>query len=333
MRKIFTLLLALLPTFVLLARQDNQSTIDTVINCGTITFDDLRSTPIQLTIHDMRSLASLDPHNFDISVKVENDFLYEKPELSLNGNTIILDIHPKGEWCECLFPTNLNVNICSSQKTGTYDTTGTNYKPIISHLRFKVVKTRAWLPRCFWVIASIIGLVLLILYLRAMLKKRRFKKYASISPIYYDQYGEKVDDGANQPLREKGFAAWFSRWFLPGDEKCTLNFFKPQVDAIPFTAAESSEVILLPKAYIDPNTMEISGYDPTQDPHPEEPLKVADKSTITFRNSVGNATGYLSFNAYEKNDGRGYTVFLSLLLAAAILAVIGLLYLMIRSFM
>ena len=186
---------------------------------------------------------------------------------------------------------------------------------------------------CFWVIASIIGLILLILYIRAMLKKRRFKKYASITPIYYDKYGEEVDDGASQTLRKKGFSAWFSRWFLPGDEKCTLSFYKPNVDAISFSAAESSEVILLPKSYFNPDTMEINGYDPSQDLHPEEPLKVGNKSTINLRNSVGNATGYLRFNAYEEKDGGGYKVFISLLLAAAILAVIGLLYLMIKSFM
>ena len=212
MRKIVLILLALLPTFSLFSQRDNQQVVKRpVADWGTISFEDLKNNPLWGTMQDMESLTILDPNNFDISVEVENDFLYEKPKLRIDGNKIILDIHPKGEWCECLFPTNLNINICSTQKPGAYDAEGKNYEKTIHPIHIKVVKNRAWLPRCFWVIISIIGLILLILYIRAMLRKRRFKKYATITPIYYDRYGQEVDDGAGQKLRKKGFTAWFAR--------------------------------------------------------------------------------------------------------------------------
>ena len=96
-------------------------TVDSVSDWGTISFEALKKTPLGGVMHDRESLATLDPNNFDLEVEVENDFLYEKPKLHIVGDTIILDIHPRGDWCECLFPTNLNIQIVSTQKEGAYD--------------------------------------------------------------------------------------------------------------------------------------------------------------------------------------------------------------------
>lgn len=331
-KQLFFLLLLLLAYRVPAQDSNRRITERPVAEWGTMTFEELKRDPIWGTMQDAQSLATLDPNNFDISVEVENDFLYEKPRLHIEGNKIILDVHPKGQWCECLFPKNLYIKICSTQKEGAYDEEGKHYETTVHPIHIVVVKSRTWFPRCLWVIVSMIGLLLLFFYLRSISKKRRFKKNAMITPIYYNRYGEEVDDGSGQRLRKAGFAAWFVRWFVPVDEKNTLSFENPEA-CIPFAAAESSEVVEIPKASIDPDTMEVDGYDPSNDLHPTDPVKLANNSVIKIASSNGVRQGFLRYTSNREKDGAGYRVFLTVLMIASLVAFVGLVYLMIRSFM
>ena len=334
MKRYWVLSLILVAVLRLAAQQDNRTVVEKpVIDWGTIPFEQLKNEPIWGTIKDENTLVNLDLNNFDITVEVENDFLYDRPRLHIDGEKFILDIHPRGDWCECLFPKNLNIRICSTQKEGAYDAEGLHYQTTVHPIHITVAKNRAWVPRCLWVMITIVGLLLLFIYLRAMSRKHRFKRNASITPVYYDRYGIEVDDGAGQRLRKRGFVAWFARWFIPVDERNTLSFDNPEVTSMPFVASESSEVVTIPKGSLDPETMEVDGYDPENDMHPEQPVKLANNSVVNIYNYARVNQGYLRFSSNNERDGGGYRVFLTVLMLASLAVIIGLIYMMIKSFM
>lgn len=326
------ILIAVLRCFA--AREDEPQIVEKpVSDWGTMSFETLKTEPIGGTMIDEQSLATLDPNNFDLTVEVENDFLYDRPRVRIEGNMILLDIHPRGEWCECFFPKNLNIRICATQKEGAYDAEGKHYLKTVYPIHITVVKTRMWMPRCLWVLISIIGLILLFVYLRSISKKRRFKKNAVITPVYLDRYGIEVDDGAGQRLRKEGFVAWFARWFLPFDEKNTLSFESPEVSSLTFSASESSEMVEISKGSIDPETMDVDGYDPDNDMHPDQPIKLANNSAINIYDYNKVKQGFLRFSANNERDGGGFKVFLTVLMFASLAAIIFMIYLMIKSFM
>ena len=334
MKKYLVLSLMLVLSLRFAAQEADRTVIEKpVVDWGTMTFEELKTEPIRGYMKDEQSLAELDPNNFDLEVKVENDFLYDRPRVHIEGNQILIDIHPRGEWCECFFPKNLNIGICATQKEGAYNAEGKHYLTTIHRIHISVVKSRVWLPRCLWVLVSIIGLLLLFLYLRAMSKKRRFKKNACITPVYYDRYGIEVDDGAGQRLRKEGFIAWFARWFVPVDEKKTLSFESPEVSSITFTASESSEMVTIPKGSVDPETMEVDGYDPDTDMHPSEPIRLANNSMINIYDYNKVKQGFLRFSSNNERDGGGYRVFITVLMFASLAAIVFMLYLMIKSVM
>jgi hypothetical protein len=329
----FLLLLLLLPVFSTMAKTNEQNVIERpASNWGTVTFEELKREPLWGTMKDEESLDILDPNNFDITVEIENSFLYDNPGLHVEGNRIVLDIHPKGEWCECLFPKTLKINICSTQKAGAYDAEGKNYAKLVQPIYVTVVKNRAWFPRCFWVIASIIGLLLLFFYLRALSKKCRFKKNASVSPFYLSRYGAEIDDGGSQLLRKNEFSAWLARWFWPGAEQNTLTFNQPNVRSITFIASESSEVVYIPKSDFDPELMKIDEYDPQTETDQKKPIRLANNGNIIIYKSRGIKEGRLCFTANNERDGGGFRLFLIVLMIASLVVVAGLIYLGIRSF-
>ena len=335
MKKHLVLLMILVMTLRCFAVREEEPQIieKPVADWGTMSFEALKTQPIGGTMVDEQSLATLDPNNFDLTVEVENDFLYDRPRVHIEGNHILLDIHPRGEWCECFFPKNLNIRICATQKEGAYQAEGKHYLKTVYPVHITVVKTRAWMPRCLWVLFAIVGLLLLFVYLRAMSRKRRFKKNAVITPVYYDRYGSEVDDGAGQRLRKEGFGAWFARWFIPVDEKKTLSFESPEVNSITFKASESSEIVEIAKGNIDPETMEVDGYDPDNDMHPDQPIKLANNSMINVFSYGKVRQGYLRFSSNNERDGGGYKVFLTVLMFASLAAILFMIYLMIKSFM
>ena len=176
-----------------------------------------------------------------------------------------------------------------------------------------------------------IALLLLFFYLRALQRKRRFKKNALIKPVYYDYYDNQIEAG-NSYLRKDGFGAWFARWFLPGNERNTLSFDKPTT-SLRFVASDSYDVVNIPKeGNIDPTTIRISGYDPKRDQQPKEPVKLGNQGKIHVKKDDGNDDGYLIFNSGNANDGTIYRVVIGILTATTVIAFLFLLYLFIRSF-
>ena len=301
-------------------------------NLGTITFDQLKNETITFSIRDSATNETLNPELFDISFEIENSFLYEKPKMHIENDTlIVLELRPKGDWCECLFPESLDIKMISTPKEGAFEEYGKNYHKTVFPLHVDIIKQRSWLSRCLWVIITMIALLLLFFYLRALQRKRRFKKNALIKPVYYDYYDNQIEAG-NSYLRKDGFGAWFARWFLPGNERNTLSFDKPTT-SLRFVASDSYDVVNIPKeGNIDPTTIRISGYDPKRDQQPKEPVKLGNQGKIHVKKDDGNDDGYLIFNSGNANDGTIYRVVIGILTAATVIAFLFLLYLFIRSF-
>ena len=301
-----------------------------VLNIGSFTFEELTDGPIKFTLNDVASNELLDPTLFDLSVEVENGFFFEKPSLSIEeGSVIVIDVRPKGKWCECLLPETLNLELLASPKSAAYDEYGKNYKKNVQPIHVDLVKNRSFWSRCKWVPIVFAALLLFVIYLLALLRKRRFKKNAQVTPIYYNRHGDEVDDGAGLRLRNRGIAAWFARWFLPGREKRRLTFNDPEC-SVTFWASESPEIVDIPKDSIVP-TMIFDNYDPDSDFNPSEPVKLGPGGQIQINDAVGRRKGYLVFTPNSEQDGTFYRIILVVLIVLSILAMAGLLYFMILS--
>lgn len=311
------------------------------VDFGTMSFSQLKDDAIKGIIQDAESRELLDPKKFDIDIEIEDDFMYEKPSLRIEGNTILIDVKPKGDWCECLFPTDLNMKISSTPKSGAFG--DKNYVKAVTPVHLKIEKDRPWLSRCFWVIVTLVALLLFIIYLRMLLKKNRFHKYARVKNLYYVEDEPKEIEKNGHPLRRKGLAAWFSRWLNPfGDEKNTVSFIRPRTRAITFTASPSKMRILMAPANFDANTMVIPNYTPKinskkgqRSIKDEEPIGISSGTSIEIKNvQAGETTrlGHLKFIVQGKDDEGGYRFFIGLLLFLAVIAFIVLLGLLVKSF-
>ena len=301
------------------------------VDFGSMTFSQLKDGPIRGTLHDDETQEILDPEKFDISVELEDDFLYDEPRLSIDGNTLVIDVHPRGEWCECLFPTDLNLTVVSTPKNGAFDSDDKNYVQTRTPIHVEIVKDRPWLSRCLWVVILLLLLLLLLFYLRLLMKKRRFKKNAMLTPRYLSYYGDLIEDQGGSRLRREGFAPWFQRWFLPGDERTTVSFDKPAITGLTVIASESKEVVRIPKSCCDWTTMSLPGYDPETDISKEKTVKLNNMNAIEISYPDGRREGEVLFTSGKENDGAGYRIFLGLLMAADALAALALAWLMLRS--
>ena len=168
-------------------------------------------------------------------------------------------------------------------------------------------------------------------YLRLLMKKRRFKKNAMLTPKYYSYYGDLIDDQGGRKLRKDGFGAWVARWFIPGDERITLSVDKPAVDNLTILASESRDVVRLLKSSCDWETMELAGYDPETDMGKSKTVNMGDMDIIEVSLHNGAKEGELVFSSGSEDDGAGYRIFLGLLMGASMLAFLALAAMMLRS--
>lgn len=297
------------------------------IHAGGVDLADLKrgDTPVDVVFSDKEGYR--DVNLDDYNVEVENESLFVE-EVTVGKKDNILQLTPKlrGDWCDCFLPDSLSFRVTllpKDPKSGA--------KPIEMPVVIGVERHSSWMSRCSWVLMAIGALLILFLYLRSIFRKRRFKKHAMVTPVYYDRYGEEVDDGSGQRLRKTGLAAWFARWFLPGTEKRTLSFESPEAGSLKFIASESVEMVEMPKACIDRETMEVDGYDPDTDREPSRPIKLGANAKINVIKSNGTKDGYLYFTPGRARDGGGYRLFLGILMFVDIAAIIVLILLMIRG--
>ena len=301
------------------------------VDFGKIAFDRLINEPLTGTLQDAETRKTLDPSKFDLTVKVERGYLYDEPKVSLQGNTIVLDVHPKGAFCECLFPTDLNIEVISTPKQGAFQAGEKQYKQNIHPIHVTVEKSRPWAVRCFWVLMTMTALLIFMIYLRALLRKRRFKKNAMMTPRYYTYFGDLIEDQGGTRLRQEGFGAWLARWFSPIDERVTLNFDRPMVSGMTLVAAESKNVVNLLKSCCNFETMDIGGYDPERDTSKSKFIKIGERGSMEFTALNGTKDGELVFSSGSEDDGGGFRIFLGLLMAVSLLVIVALLILMLTS--
>ena len=310
------------------------------VDFGAISFEQLQKGSIKGVIKDSESLETLDPNKFDLSVEMSDGFLYEDPAVSIQGDTIAIDVRPRGDWCECLFPNDLNLTVVSTPKPGAFVAADKSYVRAEHPIHLQIQKGRPWMARCFWAIMTLIALLLLCFYLRALLKKNRFHKRARLKNLYYVDDEPKEIEKSGHPLRRPGFSAWCDRWLNPfGDEKRTVSFIRPRTKAITFMASPSKMRILMSGASFDASSMVVPNYTPKdkgkKDTKNNEPIIISSGTSIEIkRTQAGETTrlGHLRFIVQGKDDEGGYRFFVGLLLFLAVVGIIALTVLLIRSF-
>ena len=284
---------------------------------------------LRFTLTDASTRKLLDPNKFDLSVTLENGFLFEKPKVTVRGDTIIIYIDTKGDFCECLLPKDLKVKIVAVPKDGAVFENGKTYSRAV-HPFYATLERSKWFVRCQWILYLIGCLFLFILYLRLMLRKNRFKKNAMINPFAWSKTKEEYNPMGGYRLRKKGFAAWLSRWFLPFDEKRSI-FMNAPLANFTFIATESRSRIKFSKSDFNQDTMIVTGYDPTHANKKDTYIKLSDNGVIELQKEDGNKDGKLQFVAGKKNDEGGYKFLLLLLMLAAIASIGLLMFLMIKA--
>lgn len=256
--------------------------------------------------------------NYDVTIDYDNLFI-ERVEFEKKDDKLIVTPVVYGDWCECFVPDTLTFRVRMIPNNGDV-----HAEPYEVPIKIGVLHQTVWIGRCLWALIVMGVLLVLFFYLRALLRKRRFKKNATIIPVYYNRYKEEVDDGSGQRLRKSGFKAWFARWFLPGIEKRALFFESPAVGMLKFRASETGEVVEVPKEAIDFVTLEVDGYDPASDNAPSRPIRLGINGRIYVNKADGSRDGYLYYTPGNERDGTGFRLFLSVLMIADIVAVMAL---------
>lgn len=308
-----------------------------VMDFGSISYEFIKHNPLGFYLHDIKSKETLDPNKFDIEVEVDDSYLYQEPTIRFNGDTILLDIRPKSDLCECLFPKEVNFTIISTPKQGAFQNKGINYSRTEQPGRVTIVKDRPWFLRCLWVLITLAALILFILYLRALLKKNRFHKNARLKNSYVVEDSPKEQQKNGKPLRKPGFGPWLNRWLNPiGHEKTTINFTRPKTPVMTFTASPSKNKVLLSASSFDPDKMTIPLYNPRLRDQKKnaEPIPITAGTSIEIKKTQGGETtrlGHLMYVVEGKDDEGGYRFFIVLLMVLSILAFITLALILIRS--
>ena len=300
---------------------------------GTMTFDQLKNGEIRGTFHDIQTLEILDPNKFDVTVEIDDDLMYETPRVRVEGNELVIEAHPLGDWCECLFPKELDILVVSRQKEDAFQDEGKRYDVLEQPIHLTIEKTRAFIPRCMWVIITLAILLVMLVYIRAIIKKHRFKKNARITSVYYNYYGSPVQGTGGRYLRKEGFLAWMARWFSPIDEKVTLSWSKPTVSAFTLMASDSKEIVNIHKKSFPAKTMNLPGYDPEIEDSDEKYIQWGDGETINVSQRDGGKDGDLTFVAGEEDDGAGFRIFMGILFVLCLVAFVSLAWMLLRTFL
>lgn len=309
-----------------------------VMEFDPMTIEALRNDPMRFYLHNIGETDALDPTKFDITVEVADSFLYDDPSISFQGDTVALNIRPKGQWCDCFFPDEINFTIVSTPKEGAFEAEGLNYSRMVKPGRVPVIKDEPWLSRCLWVLITMAGLLLFILYLRALLKKNRFHKNARMLNSYYEDGSPKEIQKPGRPLRAPGLAAWLDRWLNPfGDEKNTISFHRPKTKNLTFIASPSKNKVLLKENCFDPKLMIVPNYVPKPKVKKEktgEPIPFNSGTSIEIKIPQGTTAvraGHLKYVVKDKDDEAGFNTFIGILMVLSILSLIALAILLIRG--
>ena len=253
---------------------------------------------------------------FDVQeVESSSAWYSEKPTLSLDGNHIRLIHKPNSKWCECAYPDLLQYTVTLRSSSGI---------PMGEYLYegFTIpitvpVDKRGWVIRCkdYLIVGG--SLLLFIIYLVALLKKKRFKKSARIIPTYMELKGGVFRENKNdkgRSLRKKTFGAWFRRWLDPfTDEKRFMEWQTPPAGYITFVADKSKDKVNITRASYNSAKMRMATFDPDNN------SKIIEMDDIQVY-SGKKYEGKLFFEPGGINDENGYRLFVIMLILASIVA-------------
>lgn len=283
---------------------------------------------VQIVNRDQPS-EILNPQDFEISAKNDYKHLFESIEVSnITDTKFDLCLFARNSLCECFIPDEVTFRITSKDKNEEFKS---DSQSIVVRIDKSNTST---FERCKWIIISMIALLLLIVYLKLLNKKKRFKKGAMIRYQYFGVGGirsrENVDD-----LRSKGFFSWINRWFIPfGTERTSKSFAKANGKAFSFSATHSNQRIEIPKAQYDPKQMSSIDYDRDQFERKDTKTFTMSDNTaikITLPNGTGSFQLCYDRAAGCKDDIPAFKMFTTFIMIVAILVELVFTYLFVTS--
>ena len=281
-------------------------------------------------IDDSLLVALLMEGEFDkISFQEESKSPLGSASIEMHSNRISFkDFRPIKGLCECAFPDALRFQVFIQSTEGILHD-GKLYQGFIVPVTVPVDKS-TWLVRCRWVIIAIIGLILFFFYLAAITKKRRFGKNSRIEEYYTELFSEQ--QYGRKKLREKGFAAWFKRWFIPFvPERRTLRFNASVPVLLHLEASHSSGGILINGSDYDEEKMTLEGHIASGSGKvPKKQIRWGNNQSMEL--AEGRLKGRLKYNNPLKSDDIGiFKLFLGILKVVVILSIVFLLYILSQS--
>ena len=265
----------------------------------------------------------------DRTISASHSWMLESAGLSINGYCITITQKSKSGLCECAFPDTLRYEVTLRATNGILHD-GKLYEGFVIPITVPVEK-RSWWARCWVYVALFFGLLLFIIYLRALRKKHRFGKYACITAVHYNRFGEEDDLTFQTYLRKKSKSAWLSRWFSPADEKYMPSFVSPDVSGIMFVAGETPSYVNVPKANIIPPKIKIPNFNPESDTNPSKYIRLADNDKIEVMKNEFTKEGYLQYNAGQGGTGGGRKRLSALLMLTLVVAECFVAWMIIKS--
>lgn len=236
------------------------------------------------------------PKDYNLKIKRDYKHLFKDVEITnVTDTDFEFCFRSYGIWCECFLPDTITLTV--------YGVSKVNPNEIIEQpFKFHIDKSdTSWFVRCKWVIGVMLGLLILILYLNALNKKKRFKKGSVVRYQYFGVGGIKSRQNIDD-LRKKGFFAWFARWFIPfSGEKSSKLFAKAGNKLFSFSATTSNQRVEIPKAQYNPKAMSSIDFD--RDQFERKAQKVFTMTDNTFiKITLPNGTGSFQF-CYDKSIG------------------------------
>lgn len=272
---------------------------------------------------------------FDVTEVYDGGLMTMKEAaLTQNGTTLTFNQTPQGNWCECAFPDELHYKVTLKSEKGIV-VGDKSYEGFIVPVKVPVDK-RPWLLRCINYLVATIGLLLFLLYLLALMKKKRFKKDARIKYTYMELRGSVRKESEEQSgfrLRKKGFVAWANRWLVPFvTERRAISFNIPPAGTITFVADKSRDRVNLTTGSFDPSTMEMGDYDPEDNAYGSKRglIEMTDSIRVSENKRY---EGQLIFEPGSKNDERGYRILLVILILADLLSIVMLGSIMVKGWL
>lgn len=258
----------------------------------------------------------------DVMAESKEDYLLDPIDVNVNADTIVMSIKARNEWCDCFVPSQLDVEVVI-----VYDNND-DLSRVVIPMTVPVVREKAWLGRCLWVLLTIAGLLLLVLYLWGLLRKRRFKKSARIDYTYMELKGGSIKESELHHgirLRQKGFIKWVSRWLVPfRDERRSIPWQTPPAGYITFVAGKHHETVNIVRSCFDPNKMRMSTYVPGT----KSKLIVMDTIQVFQNNKLA---GRLEYCSGHKDDEKVFRLTAGILIVAAVAAIGVLTFLMLKG--